>query len=52
MKNIPKTNKICYCLGGKFKTWGEGEISLKALKNTLDETECVRKYSGCRVCKK
>ena len=34
MKNIEKTNKICYCLGG-----GEflgGEISpLKALKKTL-----------------
>ena len=26
VKNIQKTNKICYCLGGKFKTLG-GEIS-------------------------
>ena len=26
MKNIQKTNEICYCLGGKFKTIG-GEIS-------------------------
>jgi len=35
MKNVLKTNKICYCLGGKFKTW-RGEIPpLKALKKTL-----------------
>ena len=26
MKNIQKTNEICYCLGGEFETLG-GEIS-------------------------
>ena len=24
VKNILKSNEICYCLGGKFKTWGGG----------------------------
>ena len=38
VNNIQKTNKICYYLGGKFKTWGGGELGgifpLKALKKT------------------
>ena len=34
VKNILKSNEICYCLGGKFKTWGKFP-PLKALKKTL-----------------
>ena len=42
MKNILKTNKICYCLGGKFKTYGGEFPPLKALKKTLPSSgrEC------------
>ena len=41
MKNIQKTNEICYCLGGKFKLLGGGGGGggdfppLNALKKTL-----------------
>ena len=38
MKNIEKTNKICYCLGGilKLKGGGGGFPPLKALKKNTD----------------
>ena len=47
VKNILKMNEICYCLGGKFKTWGGGgggnfsPPPLKALKKTLSVTDFV-----------
>ena len=43
-KNIQKTSKICYCLEGEFKIWGESP-PLKALKKSLGQCSLNSSHS-------